>query len=65
MADAQHLRQSEKYLAAAEQGLGEAGQALGHYHEILNFNWRIRISHGVDDIHHRHRQHARPPDSLK
>ncbi len=46
-----------KTLHARAQGLGEASEALGHDHELLEIDGRVRVRAAVDDVHHRHGEH--------
>ena len=48
-----------KDFAAGAQCLRETRQAFRHDHELLKIDRRIRVRAAVDDVHHRHRQHAR------
>ena len=47
-------------LGSVAQGLGEAGGADGHDHELLEVHAVVGVLAAVEDVHHRHRQPHRP-----
>ena len=54
----QELLQPVERLHADSQRLGEGGGAGRHDHELLQVERVLRVRAAVDDVQHRHRQHA-------
>ena len=55
----QLLLQRLEHFDADAQALGEAWRADRHDHEFLEIDRIVGVHPAVDDVHHRHRQHAR------
>ena len=46
-----------KDLRTHPESFPECCCTYGSDHELLKCNWRVTMRPGIDDIHHRHRQH--------
>ena len=56
----QHVPERVKGLGADPEGLGEALRARRHDHELLEVDRVLGVHAAVQDVQHRHGEHARP-----